>query len=139
MNLLILVLVPVAFVAAAAGSLAQLARLLSGTMAPGAAVQTVTAGWAAAFIAAIAAYFQVRAARSADRRLVLAGLPAGRLAGARAVTGVALAVVASVAAVLTLAARTGLAHPGRVLVGTFMFAVIYLAIGAWSGPWSPAR
>jgi len=132
-NLLILVLVPVAFVAAAAGSLAQLARLLSGTMAPGAAVQTVTAGWAAAFIAAIAAYFQVRAARSADRRLVLAGLPAGRLAGARAVTGVALAVVASVAAVLTLAARTGLAHPGRVLVGTFMFAVIYLAIGALVG------
>ena len=34
-NLLVLVLVPVAFVAGAAGSLAQLARLLSGTMAPG--------------------------------------------------------------------------------------------------------
>src|SRR6266568_4515880 len=120
-NLLMLVLVPVAFVAAAAGSLAQLARLLSGTMAPGADVPAVTAGWAAAFIAAIAAYFQVRAARSADRRLVLAGLPAGRLAAARAVTG------------LALAARTGVDHPGRVLPATFMFAVIYLAIGALIG------
>src|SRR6266704_3207002 len=120
-NLLMLVLVPVAFVAAAAGSLAQLARLLSGTMAPGADVPSVTAGWAAAFIAAIAAYFQVRAARSADRRLALA------------VTGLALAAVASAAALLTLAARTGIDHPGRVLPATFMFAVIYLAIGALIG------
>jgi len=132
-NLLVLVLVPVAFVAGAAGSLAQLARLLSGTMAPGAAIQTVTAGWAAAFIAAIAAYFQIRAARSADRRLVLAGLPAGRLAAARAVTGLALAGAASAAAVATLAARTGIPHPARVLAGTFMFAVIYLAVGAVIG------
>lgn len=132
-NLLMLVLVPVVFVAAAAGSMAELARLLSGIAAPGAAVQTVTAGWAAAFIAAIAMYFQVRAARAADRRLVLAGLPAGRLAAARAVTGLALAVVASAAALLTLAARTGIEHPGRVLAGTFMFAVIYLAIGALVG------
>lgn len=132
-NLLILVLVPAGFVAGAAGSLAQLARLLSGTMAPGSAVQTVTAGWAAAFIAAVAAYFQVRAARSADRRLVLAGLPAGRLAAARTVTGLALALLASAAAVTTLAARTGIEHPGRVLAGTFMFAVIYLAIGALIG------
>ena len=69
-NLLMLVLVPAAFVAGASGSLAQLARLLSGTMAPGADLPAVTAGWAAAFIAAIAAYFQVRGARAADRRLV---------------------------------------------------------------------
>jgi ABC-2 family transporter protein len=132
-NLLILVLVPVTFVAAASGSLAQLARLLSGTMAPGSAMQTVTAGWAAAFIAAIAAYFQIRAARAADRRLVLAGLPAWRLAAARAVTGLALAVIASAAALITLAVRTGIANPERVIAGTFMFAVIYLAIGALIG------
>ena len=132
-NLLMLVLVPVAFVAVAAGSIAQIGKLLSGTTAPGSAVQTVTAGWAAAFIAAIAAYFQIRAARAADRRLVLAGLPAGRLAAARAVTGLVLAVVASAAAVVTLAARTGIEHPARVLAGTFMFAVIYLAIGALVG------
>ena len=132
-NLMMLVLVPVAFVAGAAGSLAQVARLLSGTSAPGAAVQTVTAGWAAAFIAAIAAYFQIRAARAADRRLVLAGLPAGRLATARAITGLALAALASAAALVTLAARTGIGHPARVLAGTFMFAVIYLAVGALVG------
>jgi hypothetical protein len=132
-NLLMLVLVPAAFVAGAAGSLAQLAKLLSGMAAPGAALQTVTAGWAAAFIAAIAAYFQVRGARASDRRLVLAGLPAGQLAAARALTGLVLAVVASAAALVTLAARTGIEDPGRVLAGTFMFAVIYLAIGALAG------
>jgi hypothetical protein len=132
-NLLMLVLVPAVFVVGAAGSLAQLARLLSGTVAPGADLPTVTAGWAAAFIAAIAAYFQVRGARAADRRLVQAGLPAGQLAAARALTGLALAVVASAAALVTLAARTGIEHPGRVAAGTFMFAVIYLAIGALAG------
>jgi hypothetical protein len=88
-NLLILVLVPAGFVAGAAGSLAEISRLLSGAhRAPGAAVQTVTAGWAGAFIAAIAAYFQIRAARAADRRLILAGLPARRLAAARAIAAV---------------------------------------------------
>jgi hypothetical protein len=132
-NLLMLVLVPAAFVAAAGPSLAQIATLLSGTTAPGSAVQTVTAGWAAAFIAAVAAYFQVRASRAADRRLVLAGLPARRLAAARGVTGLALALVASAGALVTLAARTAIAQPGRVVAGTFMFAVIYLAVGALVG------
>jgi hypothetical protein len=132
-NLTMLVLVPAAFVAGAAGSMAQLAKIISGTAAPGATVQVVTAGWSAAFIAAIAAYFQVRAARAADRRLVLAGLPAGQLAAARAVTGLALAAMASAAALVTLALRAGIAHPGRVIAGTVMFAVIYLAIGALIG------
>jgi hypothetical protein len=132
-NLAMLVLVPAAFVAGAAGSMAQLAKLISGTAAPGATVQVVTAGWAAAFIAAIAAYFQVRGARAADRRLVLAGLPARQLAAARAVTGLALAVIASAAALVTLALRVGIGHPDRVAAGAFMFAVIYLAIGAVIG------
>ena len=44
-----------------------------------------------------------------------------------------LAAVASAAALVTLAARTGIDHPARVLAGTFMFAVIYLAIGALVG------
>jgi hypothetical protein len=52
------------------------------------------------------------------------------MAAARALTGLALAAVASAAALATLAARTGIEDPGRVAVGTFMFAVIYLAIGA---------
>ncbi len=132
-NLLVLVLVPVVFVGVAAGSLAEIAKLLGGSAGGGGAVQTVTAGWAAGFIASIAMYFQVRAARAADRRLVLAGLPARRLASARAVTGLALALLAVAAAVATLAVRSGISHPGRVLAGTVMFAVIYLAIGALTG------
>ncbi|HEX9358919.1 MAG TPA: ABC transporter permease, partial [Streptosporangiaceae bacterium] len=132
-NLLVLVLVPVVFVGVAAGSLAEIAKLLGGSAGDSGAVQTVTAGWAAGFIASIAMYFQVRAARAADRRLVLAGLPPGRLASARAVTGLALALLAAAAAVATLAVRSGISYPGRVLAGTVMFAVIYLAIGALTG------
>src|SRR6266511_1350869 len=79
-NLLVLVLL--VFVIVAAGSLADAAKLLGG--ASGAIqVQTVTAGWAAGFVAAIAMYFQVAAARDTDRRLVIAGLPTTRLVGAR--------------------------------------------------------
>jgi len=76
-NLLVLVLVPLVFVVVAAGSLADAAALLGG--AGGApAVETTTAGWAAGFIAGVAMHFQVSAARDADRRLVIAGLPATR-------------------------------------------------------------
>ena len=130
-NLLILVLVPAVFVAVAGGAIADTAKLFGGPGGP--AVQDATAGWAAAFIAALAAYFQMRAARAADRRLVLAGLAPSGLAAARAITGLALAVLASAAALAALAARTGITDPGRVVAGTVMFAVIYLAIGAVTG------
>ena len=49
--------------------------------------------------------------------------PAGR-------AGLLLALLASAAAVAALAARAGIGDPGRVIAGTVMFAVIYLAIGA---------
>lgn len=130
-NLLMLVLVPAVFTGVAAGSIADAAKLLGGP--GGTRVQETTAAWSAAFVAALAAYFQMRAARDADRRLVLAGLPPWRLAAARAATGLALAVLASAAAVVTLAARAGLAGPGRALAGTLLAALIYLAIGAVTG------
>ncbi|GAA1415237.1 hypothetical protein GCM10009601_04520 [Streptomyces thermospinosisporus] len=131
-NLLVLVLVPVVFVVVAAGPMADAAELLGGPGGP--AVQTATAGWAASFIAAIAMYFQMRGARAADRRLVLAGLAPSRLVAARTTTGLALALLAAAAALLALQLRTGLGDdPGRVLAGTLMFAVIYLAIGALIG------
>lgn len=130
-NLLMLVVVPVVFVVVAAGSLADEARLIAGTS--GSGVQTASAGWAAAFLAGIAMYFQIRAARAADRRLVLAGLPSARLIAARAGTGLILALGAAAAALLALAARTGIEEPERVIAGTVMFAVIYLAIGALVG------
>ncbi|WP_406404513.1 hypothetical protein OH805_35205 [Streptomyces sp. NBC_00879] len=60
-NLLTLILAPVVFVVVAAGPMADAAELLAGPGGP--AVQTATAGWAAGFIAAVAMYFQIRAAR----------------------------------------------------------------------------
>jgi hypothetical protein len=129
-NPLVLVLVPVVFVVVAAGSMAEAAKLLGGA---GPSVETASAGWAAGFLAGIALYFQLRASRSADRRLVLAGLSSSRLVAARATTGLALAVLASAAALLALAARTGIEEPWRVIAGTLMFALIYLGIGAVTG------
>ncbi|HYU02411.1 MAG TPA: hypothetical protein VEL02_01085 [Jatrophihabitantaceae bacterium] len=131
-NLLVLVLVPIVFVVVAARSMADAAQLLGGA-GGGAAVETATAGWAAGFLAAIAMYFQVSAARDTDRRLVIAGLPGARLVAARLLAGLGLAVLVSVVALVALALRTGIDEPGRVVAGTAMFAVIYLAIGAIVG------
>ncbi|WP_149182579.1 ABC transporter permease [Streptomyces sp. TRM49041] len=130
-NLLVLVLVPVVFVVVAAGPMADTAELLGGPGGP--AVQTATAGWAAAFIAAIAMYFQMRAAHTADRRMVLAGLAPSRLVAARLATGLVLALLAAASALVALWLRTGISDPGRVVAGTLMFALIYLAIGALIG------
>jgi len=112
-NPLVLVLVPVVFVVVAAGSLADAARLLGGA-GGGPAVETATAGWAAGFLAGVAMYFQVSAAREADRRLVMAGLPSTRLVTARLLAGLALAVLVSAAALVALTLRTGVDDPARV-------------------------
>lgn len=130
-NVLLLAVVPVLFVVVTAGSLADTAQLLGG--ADGPAVQTATAGWAAAFLAGIAMYFQTAATRDTDRRLVIAGLPASRLVLARLLTGGTLAVFASAAALAALAVRTGIENPTRVVLGTLMFAVIYVAVGSVVG------
>jgi hypothetical protein len=130
-NLVVLALVPGVFVVVAAGSMADAAKLLGGGS--GAAVETATAGWAAGFLAGIAMYFQTRTARTADHRLVLAGLPAARLAAARLGTGLVLVGLAGLAALVALAARTGIDDPGRSIAGTLMFGVVYLAIGAVTG------
>jgi ABC-2 family transporter protein len=130
-NLLLLVLVPTIFVVVVAGSMADAAKLLGGVGGP--AVETASAGWAAAFLAGIAMYFQTAATRDTDRRIVIAGLAPGRLVGARLITGMVLAVLASTAALLALAARTGIDHPERAVPGTLMFAVIYVAVGAAVG------
>ena len=132
-NLLMLVVVPAVFVVAAAGYLVDAAKLLSDAPAEASSVATATAGWAAAFLAGIAMYFQVSAARDADRGLVVAGLPARRLVAARLAAGLALALLVSVVALVALQLRTGIDQPARVIVGTAMFAVIYLGIGATVG------
>lgn len=129
-NLVVLVLVPVVFVMVAAGSMADAAQLLGGT---GPSVETAAAGWAAGFVAGVAMYFQVRSARAADRRLVLAGLRPARLVAARAGAGLTIAVLASAAAFAALAVRSGIDAPWRVTAGTVMFTAVYLAIGAVTG------
>ncbi|WP_136708053.1 ABC transporter permease [Agromyces sp. H66] len=129
-NLLVLVLVPVVFVLVAAEPMADAAELLGGT---GLAVEIATTGWAAAFLAALAMYFQTRQARSADRRLVLAGVRVPVLVGARISTGLAIAAFVSAAALGTLFLRGEVDDPLRVIAGTLMFAVVYVGIGAAVG------
>jgi hypothetical protein len=129
-NLLVLVLIPVVFVLVAAQPMADAAKLLGGT---GVAVETATTGWAAAFLAALAMYFQTRQANSADRRLVLAGLPAPALVMARMATGLLIAGLVSAAALATLFLRGPVDDPARVIAGALMFAVIYVGIGTAVG------
>jgi hypothetical protein len=135
-NLVLLAVIPVVFVVVAAPAMADAARLLGGT-GGGPAVETVTAGWAAAFLTAIAMYFQTSTARTADRRLVLAGLDRLRLATARLAAGAALAALATTVAVLALPATGHLDDPWRVAAGTAMFALVYLGVGAVVGSLVP--
>lgn len=133
-NILLLALVPFIFVVVVAGSLADAAKLLGGTPP---AVETATAGWAAAFLAGIAMYLQTAATREVDRRLVYAGLRPARIVIARLLTGLALSALASAAALVALAVRTGYDHPGRVIGGTLMFSIIYVAVGGAVGAVAP--
>jgi hypothetical protein len=135
-NLVLLAVIPVVFVVVAAPPLADAARLLGGT-GGGPALQTVTAGWAAAFLTAVAMYFQISSARTTDRRLTLAGLARARLARARLTAGAVLAIMATLVAVLALAARGQLDAPWRVAAGTAMFAAVYLGLGAVVGALVP--
>lgn len=128
----VLIAVPVVFVAAAAGMLAGVGRLLGGT-ADGPTMARLTAGWSAAFVAAVAMYYQVSAARGADRRLVAAGLHRTSLVTARLLTGATIAMVAAAVALLTLVVRTGAWQTWRAAAGTAMFAVVYLGLGALVG------
>ncbi|TDW28878.1 ABC transporter permease [Cryobacterium psychrophilum] len=130
-NLLLLIVVPTVFVLAVSGELASFAKLLGGPEGP--AIELATAGWAAGFMAGVAMYFQTATTRGTDRRVVIAGLPAARLALARLVTGGCLAVLAAATALLALVARTGVADFWRAFAGTLMFAAIYIAIGAVVG------
>lgn len=135
-NLLLLVLVPATFVLSAAPALADAAKLLGGA-AGGSGIETVTAGWAASFLSAVAMYFQVADSRRVDRRLLGCGLPRHRLVIARLAVGVTLATLASAAALLALAARNGIDDPPRVIAGTLLFALIYVGLGAVVGATVP--
>jgi hypothetical protein len=131
-NLILLGLVPVVFVALSAGVVADFAEAVGGTADVG-ALEGATAGWAAAFLAGMAGFFHVSSSRDADRRLVIAGMHVRRVVMARLASGLILTLIAVAGALLALAARAGISDVVRAIGGTAMFALIYLGIGAAVG------
>ncbi len=131
-NLVLLAVVPLIFVTLAAGALADFARILGG-LTDSSLIAAPTAGWAAAFLSGVAGFFHVIGSREADRRLAAAGMGTVRVVAGRLASGLALALVAVVAAIAALALRTGISDPIRVVAGTIMFAVIYFGIGTTIG------
>ena len=131
-NLVLLVVVPVVFVALSAGVVADFAKLLGGA-GDTASLEAATAGWAAAFLAGVAGFFHVSGSRDADRRLALAGTRSGKIVTARLASGLILALLAAGGALLALAVRTGIGDVPRTVGATAMFAVVYLGIGAAVG------
>lgn len=132
LNLVLLVVVPVIFVALASGAIADFAEIVGGVADAG-QLAAPTAGWAAAFLAGVAGFFHVLGSREADRRLSLAGIGPSRVMTARLTSGLGLAFLAVAAALVTLAVRTGIADAVRAVAGTLMFAIIYLGIGVAIG------
>lgn len=128
----LLAAIPVFFVLIFAGVLGEFADALGGTL-DGAAATAISAGWAAAFLCGTLAFFQVTSSRSADRRLALAGLGAGRVALARIAAAIALGVAVSAIAYVTLLLRSGIEHPAHAAAAVLAFALIYTGIGALVG------
>lgn len=134
-NLLALVVVPAVFVVVVTGPLSRAAEVLGAPDPSG--VATVSAGWTAGFLTGIAMYFHIATTRAADRALVIAGMRPWRVVTARLATGAALAVVGSLAALLALGSRDLSSVTARAIVGTFLFAGVYLGIGAVAGAVAP--
>lgn len=132
LNLVLLVAIPVFFVLIFASVLGQFADALGGDLATQAAT-AISAGWAAAFLCGALAYFQVVSSREADRRLALAGLGAWRVASSRIAAALALGVIVSLVAYVTLWLRSGVEHPLHAAAAIFFFAAIYIGIGALIG------
>lgn len=132
MNLVLLVVVPVFFVLIFASVLSQFSRALGGDLAQEAAT-SISAGWAAAFLCGALAFFQLASSREADRRLALAGLGPWRVAASRIAAALVLAVVVSLVAYSTLWLRSGIEHPLHAAAAVFIFAAIYIGIGALIG------
>ena len=132
LNLVLLVVIPVFFVLIFATVLGEFAAALGGDLA-GQAATSISAGWAAAFLCGALGFFQLNSSRDADRRLAGAGLGAWRVATARIASALVLGVIVSVVAYLTLWLRTGIGHPPHAAIAIFLFATIYIGIGALIG------
>lgn len=132
LTLTLLIAIPVFFVLIFATVLGEFAKALGGTLA-GSASTAISAGWAAAFLCGALAFFQVASSRSADRRLALAGLGAGRVAVARILAAIVLGILVSAIAYVTLLLRSGIEHPAHAAAAVLAFALIYTGIGALIG------
>jgi hypothetical protein len=132
LNLVLLVAIPVFFVLIFASVLGQFAKALGGDLAEQAAT-AISAGWAAAFLCGALAFFQVISSREADRRLALAGLGPRRVAISRIGAALALGLVVSLVAYVTLWLRSGVEHPLHAAAAIFFFAATYIGIGALIG------
>lgn len=130
--LIMVLAVPALFVVSAAGTLSEFAAALGSALAGDAAV-ALSAGWAAAFVSGLAGFFQATSSRAADRRLIVAGLGAARVASSRVAASAALAALAAAAAFAALEARDPVAHPLHAGLAIAAFAVLYLAIGVGVG------
>ncbi len=136
LNMVLLAVVPVVFVALSAGAIADFARILGGEASTG-QLEVTTAGWAAAFLAGVAAFFHVSGSRDADQRLAAAGSSSWPVVVARLGSSLLLAAVAAAGALAALAVRTDIADVPRTVAATGMFAIIYLGIGVLlTFPWA---
>lgn len=132
LNLALLAVVPVLFVTASAGAIADFADALGGFTDSG-TIEAATAGWAASLLAGVAGFFHVTGSREADRRVAAAGAGTLPVVTARLASALGLAVVAGVGALVALGLRTGIADTPRIVGVTFLMALIYLSIGAAVG------
>ena len=132
LTIALLISIPVFFVLIFATVLGEFATALGGTLA-GQAATAISAGWAAAMLSGLLAYFQVSSSRGADRRLSAAGLGPWRVALARISAALAIGIAVSAIAFLTLLLKSGIGHPAHAAVAILSFAVIYIGIGALVG------
>jgi hypothetical protein len=134
LNVVLLVLVPVVFVAITAGALADFAEIFADDTDSG-TIEAATAGWAAAMLAGVAGFFHVSGSRGPDRRLAAAGAGAWSVVVGRLASALVLAALAAAGGLAALALRTGLADVPRVVGATALIAVVYVGIGAAVGAW----
>ena len=132
LTLVLLVAIPAFFVLIFADVLAQFSDALGGTLATRSAT-SISAGWAAAFLAGTLGFFEVTSSRGADRRLAAAGLGAARVAVSRIAASLVLAASVAAVAFVTLWLRSGIGHPLHAAVAIMAFAAIYIGIGALIG------
>lgn len=133
LNIVLLVVVPIAIVFVWGGALADFSKIILGGKGDRAQIEAATAGWAAAALAGLTGFFQVTDSQSADRRLAAAGGRAAPVVAGRLCAAFGLAVLAAAGGLAALALRTGISHPIRAVAATVAIAVIYLALGVIVG------